>query len=139
LFGRTLTWLRLTPATAAGADITTWKPAIRGAYLNAVWASATETLTRELLGSSVGEPNLRVRVARPPVLHDSLELRVRELLSEEERQALLDKGTDSVVYNDPSLPGDWVLWRRVADPSDEGPGLRLYSLQTDRATGARRH
>jgi len=126
MFGfENLTWLRLTPA--AGGSMTDWKPAIRGAYLNAVWASAAETLTRELLGSSDGAPNLTVRVQRPPVLGGSLELRVREPLGDEEREALRKDDPNRVVA-DASLPGDWVLWEQVVDPGDEDDKARVYAL-----------
>ena len=84
LFGRTLSWLRLAPASAAGE----WTPTLRGAYLNAVWARAAETMTRELVGSSEGAPLLTLQLARPPLLKDSLELRVKEPLGDEEREAL---------------------------------------------------
>src|SRR5205085_4540103 len=49
LFGRERAWLQLRPSPRGLSE---WQPALRGAYLNGVWASATETLTRELLGSS---------------------------------------------------------------------------------------
>lgn len=130
LFGRTLTWLRLTPRQSGSG---TWAPTIRGAYLNAVWASATETLTRELLGSSEGAPNLALRVARPPVLHDTLELRVREPLGDEEREELRTPDPKLVLSSVDGLPGDWVLWERVVDPADEGPKRRVYAL--DEAIG----
>lgn len=129
LFGRSLRWLRLAPrATAVG-----WSPSLRGAYLNAVWASATETLTRELLGSSEGAPNLKLKVARPPVLRDSLVLRVKEPLGEEERSLLSRQDTERVRSDVRELPGDWVLWEQVVDPADEGPDSRVYSL--DEASG----
>jgi hypothetical protein len=125
LFGnKDLTWLRLIPASVTGE----WIPTLRGAYLNAVWASATETLTRELLGSSAGAPNLTVRVARPPVLRDTLELRVKEPLGEEERDALLKKDSNSVLSAVDGLPGDWVLWKKVTDPGDEPATARVYAL-----------
>lgn len=128
LFGmENLTWLRLTP-DGAGGSAKDWKPSLRGAYLNAVWASAAETLTRELLGSSQGAPNLVVRVARPPVLADSLELRVREPLGEEERKELREKDPNRVLSDVDGLPGDWVLWDRVTDPGDELPAKRVYAL-----------
>ncbi len=124
LFGETRTWLRLKPkASPAGK----WLPTLRGAYLNAAWASATETLTRELLGSSNGEPHLTVRLARPPVLYNTLELRVKEPLGEEERKALLKKDKESVLSVE-GLPGDWVLWKQVVDPDDEPASARVYSL-----------
>jgi hypothetical protein len=129
LFGKTLTWLRLIPKPN-GTD--EWLPALRGAYLNAVWASATETLTRELIGSSDGAPNLSFRLARPPVLRDTLELRVKEPLGEEEREALVKQDPNKVV-KDANLPGDWVLWTQVVDPNDEPADARVYAL--DEATG----
>jgi hypothetical protein len=132
LFGRTLTWLRLSPSRSGASP--KWRPIIRGAYLNAAWASATETLTREPLGSSDGRPLLTLRVARPPLLQDSLELRVREPLDDEERKVLLDADTtndpqaESVKFDIPDLPGNWVLWKQVPDPADCGPHERVYAL-----------
>lgn len=126
LFGRALRWLRLTPA--AGTSSADWKPKVRGAYLNGVWASAAETLTRELVGSSQGEPQLTLYLARPPVLRNTLELRVKEPLGEEERAALNLQRADQVLSAVESLPGDWVLWRRVIDPADEEPTARVYAL-----------
>jgi len=129
LFGRTRTWLHLVPKAADGE----WTPSLRGAYLNAVFASATETLTRELVGSSDGSPNLTLRLARPPVLRRTLELRVREPLGEEEREALVNADANLVLSNVEELPGDWVLWKQVIDPDDEGPSERVYAL--DEAIG----
>jgi hypothetical protein len=126
LFGRTLTWLRLSPRPVTTSA--EWKPSIRGTYLNAVWASATETLTRELLGSSDGAPFLTFRLARPPVLRDTLELRVREPLGDEERAELTDSDPTHVARYVEGLPGDWVRWDRVTDPGDEPPGARVYAF-----------
>jgi len=127
LFGfENLTWLRLAPGGNGPAD--QWTPSLRGAYLNAVFAAAAETLTRELLGSSEGAPDLTVFLARPPVLHGTLELRVKEPLGDEERDKLRDR-----VLHDDVLPGDWVLWDQVVDPGDELPDARVYAL--DEATG----
>jgi len=131
LFGETLTWLRLSPR--AGTDTTHWKPSLRGAYLNAAWASATETLTRELVGSSDGSPNLTMRLARPPVLHGTLELRVKEPLGDEERVALRKDDARRVLSDVQDLPGDWVLWKQVTDPGDEQAMERVYRF--DEATG----
>jgi hypothetical protein len=127
LFGmENLTWLRLTPAS--GPQASEWRPTLRGAYLNAVWASAQETLTRELLGASQGEPNLSVRLARPPVLRGTLELRVREPLGDEERAALRAVDETRVRSDVDGLPGDWVLWKQVLDAGDESPEARVYAL-----------
>ncbi|QDT98543.1 baseplate J/gp47 family protein [Gimesia aquarii] len=131
LFGLKRKWLQLKPSKYD--QMKDWRPKLCGAYLNSVWASARETLTRELLGSSTGEPNLTVTLARPPVLRNTLELRVRENLTEEDRKELLELGTGQVLSNVEDLPGDWVLWRRVVDPLDESAGDRVYAL--DENTG----
>lgn len=136
LFGKSLRWLRLAPrATAAPAGMNPgeWKPDIYGLYLNAAWAGATETLTRELLGSSNGGPHLALRLARPPLLHATLELRIKEPLGEEERKALCEEQNDRVLSSVDSLPGDWVLWKEVLDPLNASAGERVYSL--DEETG----
>jgi hypothetical protein len=131
LFGKdNLTWLRLIPKSKATDE---WIPTLRGAYLNAAWASATETLTRELLGSSDGSPNLTVVLARPPVLRNTLELRVKEPLGEEERNELLKLDSKNVLSAVEGLPGDWVLWKQVTDPDDELATARVYAL--DEASG----
>jgi hypothetical protein len=130
LFGRTRAWLHLTPS---GDDSAQWRPTLRGAYLNSVLASATETLTRELLGSSDGAPNLTVTLARPPVLEATLALRIKEPLGEEERKALREGDEQTVLSPVDGLPGDWVLWKQVTDPGDEPPNARVYAL--DEATG----
>src|SRR5262249_53410230 len=72
-------------------------------------------------------------LARPPVLHDTLELRVKEPLGEEERDELTTEDESQVLSEVENLPGDWVLWRRVIDPGDEPPTERAYAL--DEATG----
>ncbi|QWW71208.1 baseplate J/gp47 family protein [Rhizobium sp. WYJ-E13] len=130
LFGQPpLTWLRLAPTAVDD----TWTPSLSGAHLNAVWARAAETMTRELLGASSGEPNLTVSLARPPVLQNSLQLRVREPLGDEERHAMLDQDPNSVLFDLTDLPGDWVMWKQVADTIDRAPTDRVYAL--DEATG----
>jgi hypothetical protein len=127
LFGRSLSWLRLTPGNVG----IQWNPTLRGAYLNAVWARAAETMTRELVGSSEGAPNLTLQLARPPLLKDSLELRVREPLGAEEREQLVAVDPESVKSNVTDLPGHWVLWKQVADPKDHEATARVYSLDED--------
>jgi hypothetical protein len=129
LFGQPLAWLRIAPSV----DSADWLPSIGGIYPNGVWAQSAETMTRELLGSSGGQPRLAVTLARPPLLEGSLELRVREPLGEEERKSLTDQNPDLVKNGIADLPGDWVLWKEVADPTDCGPRDRVYAL--DEATG----
>lgn len=131
LFGQTRTWLRLRPSRTDPAG--EWRPQIRGAYLNAVWARAAETLSREPLGSSDGRPLLTVRVSRPPLVHESLELRVRESLGSEELDALRADDPDRVLSDVVDLPGHWVRWDATADTADHGSDERVYAL--DEALG----
>ena len=141
LFGETRYWLRVTPKSAS--NVAAWNPVISGAFLNAVWAEAAETRTSEILGSSDGSPNQLVALARPPVLDssvgsgrtNSLELRVREPLSEEEVNALRQSDPEVVIKSTQGqppeyrglLPGYWVRWQQVIDPLDEDPGTRVYA------------
>jgi hypothetical protein len=87
----------------------------------------------ERLGSSEGAPDLVLNLARPPVLRDTLELRVLEPLGDEERANLREDDRTRVVNDLPELPGDWVRWEQVFDPADEAPDARAYAL--DEATG----
>jgi hypothetical protein len=129
LFGKALKWIRLRPS----GDAASWSPSLRGVYFNAVWASAAETMTRELAGSSTGEPYLTVQLARPPLVEGSLELRVREPLSDEEIQALNADDPTRALTAVEDLPGVWVCWTQTIDPADCGPRDRVYAL--DEATG----
>jgi hypothetical protein len=131
LFGQSLYWLRLT--LKRQTDSVNWKPVINRVCLNAAWAEAAESQEMEILGSSDGAPNQKVSVARPPVLDESLELRVREPLTEDEILEL--RRTDASVVRDDVLnvAGAWVRWIRVTDPLDRAPGDRVYAL--DEATG----
>jgi hypothetical protein len=130
LFGQELRWLRVMPPDTMSA---TWAPVLQGAYINASWATAAETLTYERLGSSIGAPMLVLGLARPPVLRNTLELRVREPLGDEEHKELLKDDQKRVVSNLADLPGDWVRWDQVFDPGDEDASRRAYAL--DEATG----
>ena len=67
-------WLRvrsLTSLTLAAM------PRLRTIRLNTVPATNAVTIENELLGSSSGEPNQRLKVARPPILPD-IQLQVLE-------------------------------------------------------------
>jgi hypothetical protein len=127
LFGQSsLVWLRLSPR--GGATSTNWNPSVAGLYLNAVFAQSTETLTRELLGSADGSPNLTFTLARPPVLDGTLELRVREPLGDQELADLNERGlvlTEGSDY--------WVKWAQIDDTADQVAGERVYML--DESTG----
>ncbi|MEA3037496.1 MAG: hypothetical protein QOE79_9 [Sphingomonadales bacterium] len=129
LFGTDGWWLRLMPKSGAAQ----WAPLLRGFFVNAVMAEHAKSVTQELVGSSLGEPDQIYRLAQTPVLPLTLELRVRESLGEEEHKALEKAAGDAIVDDDPNLPGEWVRWRQVDTFVDEDGDARVYRL--DPATG----
>lgn len=128
LFGKEGHWLRIKPNPRMTRP---WNPAITSVFLNAAMAYAAETQELELLGSSDGSPRLKATLARAPVVEGSLELRVREPLTDEQIDALTAEDADAVKENLRNLGGQWVLWKEVADPLDHGPEARVYSLDAD--------
>ena len=133
LFGTEGFWLR-----ASLPDSENWEPHLKGVYINAVPAQQASSFQQELLGGSA-EPNLSLPLSNPSILPDSLELRVRETLSEEEReqlnlQASTSTGDDQAVtqYPDISLEGDWVRWHRVDSFIGRGPEERIFRLDAEK-------
>ena len=123
-FGEALHWLRLKPAAEAAAD---WRPMIRGVYLNSVWASAGETRTREIVGRSDGSPDQLFTLVHVPVLDDTLELRIREPIGDEEKAELLKADPDRVRDAIGEWPGPWVRWS-PADLATAGPSERVFDF-----------
>jgi hypothetical protein len=131
LFGASRRWLRLQPSTRF-TNLGDWNPKIRRAYLNAVFASASETQELEHLGSSDGSPRQKVALGRPPVLERSLELRVREPLGDEEVQALRAADPNDVVDKlTTGQLGPWVLWKPIDILEEAAKDERRYSLNGD--------
>jgi hypothetical protein len=132
LFGaEDLRWLRLRPS-ARFATPANWTPRIRLAYVNGVFARASQTQTLERLGSSDGSPSQVVTLARPPVLEGSLELRVLEPLEDEAVQALLKLDPRSVVLGLANgQTGPWVLWKEIPILEEAGKSDRSYALDSD--------
>jgi predicted phage baseplate assembly protein len=123
LFGASAHWLRLRPKGDSG----TWAPKLRGIHLNAVRARSIETRAMERLGQSIGAADQEFRLTEPPVEYRSLELRVRELLADEERA---DPALDIVTY--PAGPaGDWVRWQATEDLVDTGNPQRVFVLDAE--------
>jgi hypothetical protein len=147
LFGEERVWLRFRAGDDAEsgpgrdrADVGLWAPVVRWLLPNAVHVTHAATLGLEILGSSQGEPGTIVFLSAVPVLPDSVELRVREDLSEEERTALEERSreryrasTDSTgktVVTDPDrVPGTWVLWERVDSLIGQNKDARVYVLE----------
>jgi hypothetical protein len=125
-------WLRVRPNSQFKGE---WQPEIRAAFLNGAWAVASETQSPERLGSSDGSPGQRVTVARPPVIADSLELRVREPLGDEDVDELNTAAPGTVIEPLPNgLPGRWVLWKKVDNLVDGTKDGRIYTLDAKEGT-----
>lgn len=123
LFGCACWWIRLRPVEPTSA----WAPIVRGLYLNAVTAEQAKSLRQEILGSSLGAPDQSYRLAEAPVLSETLELRVRESLSDEEKRALTATDPDAVAsYAD--VEGEWIRWRTTDSFVDQGGGARVFRL-----------
>lgn len=128
LFGCDGWWIRLRSVEPTRE----WAPIVRGLYLNAVTAEQAKSLRQEILGSSLGEPDQSHTLAEAPVLPETLELRVRESLSDEERAALTAADADAVVsYAD--VEGEWIRWRATDSFVDQGGAARVFRL--DPSTG----
>ena len=132
-FGQSLFWIRgslRTDRGSSGADYPL--PLLRGVFLNTVMALQGETLTGEIVGSSDGEPNQTLRFQHADVLAGE-DLRIREVLSTEEREQIeREQGKDSVVDRE-DIGGTWVRWRETLALFDAGPRDPCYLI--DRAAG----
>ncbi|MDL1973328.1 MAG: putative baseplate assembly protein [Deltaproteobacteria bacterium] len=111
-------------------------PLLDGIYANTTWSFQAETIKDEILGSSDGEPDQTFSFLKFPVLEGE-EIRVRETLSEEEKQALIGLLGEGAVYEIKDEKGNvtetWVLCSEVSDFFDSTAESRHYTL--DRATG----
>lgn len=147
LFGQDRVWLRLRPGEDAvpGTDgdraaDSSWAPVVHMLLPNAVSISHARTMGNEILGTSLGAPATTVYLPLAPVLPDSVDLRVREDLSDEERTAL---GTEHRARADRTpgaaglepvseldgVPGKWVLWNRVDSLIGQSRDARVYVLE----------
>lgn len=122
--GASAHWLRLRPKL----EPSKWSPRLRGIHLNAVAAESIETRRKERIGSSDGTPGQTFRLAEAPVSPKSLELRVRELLDDAERNA-----PDLDVAAPEGMEGDWVLWRN-GDPESADDAARVFGFDAESGT-----
>lgn len=132
LFGRSLYWLQGSLVQGVYES----QPELQGIYPNTTWAIQAETIKDEILGSGNGEANQAFSFLKFPVL-DGEEIRVREILSEEEKQDLIDQIGKNALYEVKDEKGKvietWVLWSEVPDFFDSSEKSRHYTI--DRATG----
>jgi hypothetical protein len=124
LFGSSGRWLRLYPREG-GAE---WAPRLRGLFLNTAMAVQAKTFVQELVGSSDGSPNQLYALAYAPLLPDSLDLRVRESLSDEEREAIIRSEGADAIAEVPDIAGTWVRWRQADSFAGMDGDARVFRL-----------
>jgi hypothetical protein len=120
-------------------------PLLGGIYPNTTFALQAETIREEILGSSDGRPDQIFSFMRLPILEGE-EIRVNEVLTDQERQDLIDKfGKDTKIDGKTVEPivsvkdetdkviETWILWSEVQTFFDSTKQDRHYTI--DRATG----
>ena len=128
LFGRDAYWLRARPRISVEG----WAPKLRGVFINAVPVEQVQSRAQEILGSSTGEKAQVFPLSQKPVLPQNFELRVKENLTAEEHEALLEDNTQAITqYPDLSIDGDWVLWQAVDSFVGYTAEDRVYKLDSN--------
>jgi hypothetical protein len=123
-FGHALFWIRGSLRTDRGAAAYP-RPLLRGIFPNTVAALQGETITDEIVGSSNGEPNQAFTLQHADLLEGE-DVRVREVLSAEEREAIVGvRGPDSIIVRE-DVGGTWVRWGETAALFEAGPDDRCY-------------
>ncbi len=132
MFGQSLYWIQGSLVKGNYESL----PELQGIYPNTTWALQAETIRDEILGSSDGEPDQTFSFLKFPILPEE-EIRVRETLSEEEKQTLMTSLGEAAIFEVKDETGKvteiWVLWSEVPDFFDSSATSRHYTL--DRATG----
>lgn len=111
-------------------------PLFDGIYPNTTWALQAGTFTDEILGSSDGTVDQKFLFLNIPVLLDQ-DVRVNEILTEEEKQAIIALFGEDAIKEVKDEKGkvveNWVQWFEVPDFFDSKRQDRHYTL--DHATG----
>lgn len=131
-FGNYLFWIKGSLAKGEYEE----PPILDGIYPNTVWALQAGTIKEEILGSSDGKVNQKFSFFKFPVLQGE-EIRVCEILSEEEKQEILASSGKDAIKETKDEKGKvietWILWKEMPDFFDSKPKDRHYTL--DRAAG----
>ncbi len=131
-FGKALFWIRATLVEGVWSQ----SPLLAGVFPNTVETVQARTILNEILGSSDSTANQHFKFTQLPVLEGE-EIRVRESLTEQEYNELVDAQGEDVVLavrdQEDRIMETWIKWREVQEFFDSGPGSRDYRL--DRASG----
>jgi hypothetical protein len=131
-FGQALYWLRATLIEGSWTE----SPLFEGVFVNTVQALQARTVLDEILGSSTGVKNQRFRLQQLPVIEGE-EIRVREILTDQEREELIAESGEETVFAIQDQQGrvleTWIRWTEITEFFGSNTNSRHYRL--DRATG----
>jgi hypothetical protein len=111
---------------------------VSGIWMNAVWAVHQQSVDRELLGSSTGDPFQSFRFSRTPVLEGEI-VEVQEWSGRGDtwQLALAGVASSQLRFDRDPATGDvvavWVRWSGQPHLHNAGPDDRFYTVE--RATG----
>ncbi len=122
-------WIRARSGRAVPAD----QRLLAGVFLNTVAATASATVSAEVIGSGTGQSAQVCQLAQPPVLPGQ-QVWVAEAeppTAAELAVLVTEEGADAVTSRpDPATgqPQTWVRWHEVANFVCSGPADRHYTL-----------
>ena len=110
---------------------------LAGLWLNAVWASDSQTFAQEPLGSSDGNPRQTFTAVRTPVLEsESLEVQEWTGRGEYWRAFVRDVAEDDLRFEKDQSSGEvtavWVRWSLRPHLHASGPADRHYAIERAR-------
>lgn len=131
-FGQALYWMRATLTDGSW----TKSPLLEGVFVNTVETLQARTVSDEILGSSTGVKKQVFRFQQLPVMEGE-EVRVREVLTDQEREQLIaERGQEAVLSlrdQQGRVLETWVRWTEVMEFFASESVSRHYRL--DRAAG----
>ncbi len=135
-FGKQLYWLRA--RRSSGSFKFGVEPRLKRVLTNTVWATQTESMVEEILGSSTDEPKQQFQVRQPPVLFEQrLEVEEGSSLLPQDIEAIEEKlgkdGIKQILDEDGQVEAVWVTWKQVEDFYTSNASDRHYTL--DRLSG----
>jgi predicted phage baseplate assembly protein len=109
----------------------TLAPRVKGVYLNTAWASQSETIKDELVGSSSGDGNQKYTLTKFPVLEEAILVDELGSLTESERKLFTEQSgvkTEEKKDDKGNVVAFWVRWQRVDDLGEANASDRVYTI-----------
>lgn len=120
----------------SGLDDGALAPLVRGVYLNTTWASQSETIQEEILGSSSGVADQTYALTKFPVIEEAIWVDELGSLTESERKAFVAGGAlevDERKDDEGNTTEFRIRWTRTDDLAEATATARVYSI--DRTYG----